>query len=113
VSKKVIGLAAALVLLVSATASAQWRGMGRTGGKVVDESGTAVADVTVRADLKGVGGTTLKTNEKGEWTLSGVAAGEWSLTIAKDGMEMVKAKVLVEEMKAPTFLKTTMKKVVQ
>lgn len=112
-TKKVFGLALVLLLVVAAAASAQWRGLGRTGGKVVDESGAAIADVTVRADLLGVGGTTIKTNDKGEWVLSGIARGDWSLTFAKDGMVTVKAKVNVQEMAAPGSLKTTMKKAAQ
>jgi hypothetical protein len=113
VVKKVFGFAVVLLVLVSATAFTQWRGLGRTSGKVVAEDGTALADVTVRADLLGVGGTTLKTNEKGEWTLSGIARGDWSITLAKDGMVTVKTKVSVQEMGAPSVLKTTMKKVPQ
>lgn len=111
--KKAIGLAAILLLIAGATASGQWRGLGRAHGKVVDESGAPMADVTVRADLLGRGGTTLKTNEKGEWTLSGIAKGDWSITIAKDGMETVKTKVAVQEMAVSSPIKTTMKKAVQ
>ena len=108
--KKAIGLAAILLVIASATASAQWRGLGRAHGKVVDESGTPMADATVRADLLGVGGTTLKTNDKGEWSLSGIAKGEWSITIAKAGMVTVKTKVTVQEMAVSSPLKTTLKK---
>lgn len=108
--KKVFGFAAILLLVVTATASAQWRGLGRAGGKVVDEDGTPLADVTVRADLPGMGGTTLKTNDKGEWTLSGIARGDWNITVAKDGMVTVKTKVNVQEMAAAASLKTTLKK---
>lgn len=108
--KKILGLTAVLLLVVTASASAQWRGLGRAGGKVVDESGSPMADVTIRADLPGQGGTTLKTNDKGEWTLSGIAKGEWSITVAKDGMTTVKTKVTVQEMAAPVAVKTTMKK---
>ena len=111
--KRVIGLAAVLLVFAAATASAQWRGLGRASGKVVDESGAPVAEATVRADLLGQGGTTLKTNEKGEWTLSGIARGDWSITLAKDGMVTVKAKLNVQEMAAPAMLKTTLKKAAQ
>ena len=40
------------VLLLPAGAFAQeWRGMGRVGGKVVDEDGKPVPDVTIKAAL--------------------------------------------------------------
>lgn len=109
-SKKGFGLALVLLLVVSATASAQWRGLGRASGKVVDDSGAPVANVTVRADLPGRGGTTIQTNEKGEWLLGGIARGEWNLTFAKDGMGLVKTKVVVQEMAAPAAVNTTLKK---
>ena len=107
---KALGLACVMVFVVAASASAQWRGLGRAAGKVVDEAGTALADVTVRADLLGVGGTTVKTNEKGEWVVNGIAKGEWQITLAKDGMVMIKTKVTVQEMAPAAFAKTTMKK---
>jgi hypothetical protein len=113
VMKRVMVLAAVLLVIASASASAQWRGLGRASGKVVDESGAAVAEATIRADLLGVGGTTLKTNEKGEWVLSGIARGDWSITVAKDGMVTAKAKVNVQEMAASTPVKTTLKKAQQ
>jgi hypothetical protein len=108
--KKIFGFAAILLVLAGVTASAQWRGLGRTAGKVVDEDGAPVVEATVRADLLGVGGTTLKTNDKGEWTLSGIAKGEWSITVAKNGMVTQKTKVSVQEMGAAASLKTTLKK---
>ncbi len=109
-NKKSFGLVLALALLFAATASAQWRGLGRAGGKVVDEAGAPIADVTVRADLPGAGGTVVKTNDKGEWSVSGIAKGEWVITLAKDGMALTKIKVPVQEMALPTPVKTTMKK---
>jgi hypothetical protein len=110
VVRKSMAFAAVLLVLASATVFAQWRGLGRAVGKVVDEAGAPVAEATVRADLLGVGGTTLKTNAKGEWILNGVARGEWSITVAKIGMVTQKTKVAVQEMGAPASLKTTLKK---
>jgi len=110
VVRRSIVFAAVLLVLAGTTAFAQWRGLGRAAGKVVDEAGTPVAEATVRADLLGVGGTTLKTNAKGEWILSGIKRGEWSITVAKDGMVTQKVKVAVQEMGAPASLRTTLKK---
>jgi hypothetical protein len=108
--KRAILVAAVLLLGFTTVASAQWRGLGRAAGKVVDEAGTPMAEVTIRADLPGVGGTTVKTNDKGEWTVSGIAKGDWTITVVKDGMVTVKTKVNVQEMAATNSLKTTLKK---
>lgn len=111
--KRAIGLAAVLLVIASSAAFAQWRGLGRAQGQVVDESGAAVADATVRADLLGQGGTTVKSNEKGEWVVSGIAQGEWKITVAKEGMATATAKVVVKEMAAVAPVKVTLKKAAQ
>jgi predicted Zn-dependent protease len=78
-----------LVLAIGATATAQSRGNHRLTGKVLDEAGAPVAAAQVRAAKKGE----LKpevftdtTNEKGEYTLNGLAAGEWIIEAMKDGV---------------------------
>jgi hypothetical protein len=109
-NRRTIVMALILMVVGAAGASAQWRGLGRVTGKVVDEAGAPVADATIRADLPGVGGTAAKTNEKGEWLVSGIAKGEWIITIAKEGMGLQKAKVIVQEMAAPPVVRTTLKK---
>ena len=109
-NKRVAIIAIAFALLVAGSASAQWRGLGRVTGVVVDETGAPVAGATIRADLLGVGGTVVQTNEKGEWIVSGIAKGEWVITVAKDGMALQKQAVVVREMAAPPLVKTTLKK---
>jgi hypothetical protein len=110
INRRVAIIAIACALLVAGSASAQWRGLGRVTGVVVDETGAPVAGATIRADLMGMGGTTTSTNEKGEWVVSGIAKGEWVITVAKDGLALQKQAVQVREMTAPPLVKTTMKK---
>jgi hypothetical protein len=100
----------AAVLLAATDASAQWRGMGRLTGKIVDETGAPVTDLTIKAEF-GLGGTTeVKTNAKGEFTLGGIAAGEWQLTIAKEGCVTVKYRTTVREMAVLAPVNVTLKK---
>jgi len=75
------GILVALILTLSASvALAQvWRGMGRIAGKVTDESGKPLEGVTVKLTLPGSGGTEIKSNKKGEWSIGGIARGEWQV----------------------------------
>lgn len=89
-----------LVVLAAAGVSAQeWRGMGRVGGKVVDEDGKPVAGVTVKATLPRAGnrGPESKSNARGEWAVGGIAGGEWALDFSKDGYETRSLTVQVME----------------
>ena len=83
-------LALALTLPLAAPAAAQeWRGMGRVAGKVMDEAGKPMPDVTVKAMLPSAGnaGPQVKSNSKGEWAIAGIAGGAWALDFIKDGYE--------------------------
>ena len=79
------------LLLVTSTAAAQdWRGMGRVGGKVIDEeTGKPIDGVKVKAMLPRAGnrGPESTSNNKGDWAIGGVANGEWALDFVKDGYE--------------------------
>ena len=76
----------ALAIAFAAPAVAQdWKGMGRMEGKVTDEAGAALANVTVKLELPGRGGTTIKTDKKGKWAIGGIAAGVWNVDLAADG----------------------------
>src|SRR5262249_26562972 len=74
---------AAAVLAVAVPAGAQdWRGgQGRLEGKVLDPDGKPIEGASVKLELPGRGGTTIKTNKKGQWAILGIAAGEWAVDI--------------------------------
>ena len=90
-----------LVLGLAATASAQeWRGMGRVGGKVVDEeTGKPIEGVEVKAMLPTSGnrGPQSKSNGKGEWAIGGVASGNWAIDFVKEGYETKSITVPIQE----------------
>lgn len=76
-----------VALLLSAGAFAQSRGALRLTGKVIDEAGQPVEGADVRAAKKGEATPqvfTAKTNKKGEWTIAGIAAGDWVIEAMKD-----------------------------
>lgn len=63
-----------------------WRGtQGRLEGRVVDASGQPVPGATIKLELPGRGGTTLKADKKGKWAIGGIAAGNWNLDVSAEG----------------------------
>jgi tetratricopeptide (TPR) repeat protein len=91
-----------LVAVAASAALAQdWRGMGRVGGKVVDDAtGQPIEGVTVKAMMpqsqnRGPGES--KSNSKGEWAVGGLANGEWALDFIKEGYETRSISVPVSE----------------
>jgi tetratricopeptide (TPR) repeat protein len=83
----VVVMACALaVMAMPRLAATQTRGEARIGGKVVDDQGKPAQDVIVRAQL---GSQTpplgAKTNNKGEWSINGIAGGMWELEFSKEG----------------------------
>ena len=72
------GLAVLTALFSVTGATAQeWRGMGRVGGKVVDEAGKPVEGVAVKAMMSRAGnrGPESQSNANGEWAVGGIAGG--------------------------------------
>jgi tetratricopeptide (TPR) repeat protein len=91
----------AAVLLATA-AMAQPKGNARLTGKVVDDQGQPIADVTVRAQMTGqtdiLSG---KSDKKGEWQIKGASAGEWKVELSKTGLETTVEVVEVKGDSAP------------
>jgi predicted Zn-dependent protease len=84
--------------LVAGTAAAQVRGDGRLYGKVVDQQGQPLQDVQVKAVMSGQPQPLqAKTNKKGEWTIIGLGAGQWTLEFSKEGYESQKGPVDIDE----------------
>ena len=97
---KLTGVSVLAVLLSATGVPAQeWRGMGRVGGKVVDEDGKPVEGVAVKAMMPRAGnrGPESTSNAKGEWAVGGIAGGQWALDFAKDGYETKSITVTVME----------------
>ena len=78
------------VLALSAVTAAQDRGKTKAQGKVVDEQGQALGEVSVAAVMSGMDKAfqQTKTNNKGEWKVENLAAGKWKFHFGgKQGLE--------------------------
>jgi tetratricopeptide (TPR) repeat protein len=81
-------------VLAALSAAAQSRGNGRIEGKVEDDQGQPAADVVIRAQMAGQADIVqAKSNNKGEWRLNNLGAGEWTVEFHKDGFEVNRVKV--------------------
>ena len=88
-----------------------WKGMGRMAGKVVDEGGTPIEGVVVEGSLPVADARVeAKTNKKGEWSIGGVARGDWQIEFAKDGYETFQAMVSIAELTRLPPMNVTLKK---
>jgi predicted Zn-dependent protease len=86
------------LLVAAGVAGAQIRGDGRIAGKVVDDTGQPMVDVQVRAVMEGqTQPLQTKTNKKGEWSINGLAAGQWTVEFTKEGYDPQKAPIAVDE----------------
>jgi hypothetical protein len=100
-----------LLVLVATLAAAQgWRGMGRAAGKVTDEEGKPLADVVIKLTLPGAGGTEVKTNNKGEWAIGGIARGDWNVDFEKAGYDVLRISVSISEYSRIPPVETKLKK---
>jgi len=92
---RLVALLAAAAIPVLATAQ-DWKGtQGRFEGRVLDPDGKPIEGATVRLELPGRGGTTLKTDKKGKWAIGGVAAGRWNVDIEAAGFQKKQAYLML------------------
>jgi Tfp pilus assembly protein PilF len=108
-----LAVAAALAMLVAGTSAwAQgWRGQGRLSGKVTDEGGKPLANVTIKLFLPAEnGGLDAKTNKKGEWAVAGLGRGNWNIDFTLEGYEPRRVAVALQEMERLPMMETVMKK---
>ena len=106
---------AALTLAVTLTTDgfAQTKGNLKITGKVLDAAGQPVPDAQVRAAKKGEAQPQVlnaKTNDKGEYSINNVAAGEWVLEAAKEGVGTIEVSTTLTDANRTTTLDITIKK---
>jgi tetratricopeptide (TPR) repeat protein len=102
-----------VAVTLSADVFAQSKGNLKITGKVLDAAGQPVADAQVRAAKKGEAQPQVfsaKTNDKGEYTINNVAAGEWVLEAAKEGVGVIEVSTTLTDANKTTTLDITIKK---
>jgi len=87
-----------LLTLIATGAAAQGKGDSRIAGKVLDSaSGQPLENVQVKGTLTGQAQpATAKSNKKGEFNLSNIPAGEWTVEFSKDVFDTQGGKVTIE-----------------
>ena len=91
-----------LCVLFAASASAQPKGNARINGKILDDQGKPAQAVLVRAVKAGDSqAMEARTNDKGEWQMTGLTAGGWNFEFAKDGFDSQRMTVQVTDNRNP------------
>jgi predicted Zn-dependent protease len=89
-------------LSLAAAASAQSKGTGRINGKILDDQGKPALNVQVRATRAGDSLVLeAKTNDKGEWSLQNMAAGQWNFEFIKEGFDPQRVQVEIADNRNP------------
>jgi tetratricopeptide (TPR) repeat protein len=98
-SSLILGLV--LVLAASSALSAQdWKGKGRLGGLVLDQSGAPIEGVKVKLfSLKAQEGTDVKTDKSGRWMAAWIRSGAWNVDFEKIGYAPKKIVIEISESK--------------
>jgi tetratricopeptide (TPR) repeat protein len=72
----------------AAGAQEAWQGNGKMSGKVMDPEGKGVPGVTVKLIFSGSNsGPELVTDNKGQWKVEKIAAGNWVVRFSKEGFD--------------------------
>jgi predicted Zn-dependent protease len=108
-----IVIAMACVAALSGGALAQPKGSARIKGKVVDDQGKPAEGVAIQATLAGQPQPLqTTTNNKGEFELKDMAAGQWEVTFAKDGFAPMKNAVELKDRERIEGVEVTLAKAV-
>jgi tetratricopeptide (TPR) repeat protein len=110
---KKIALVCMVIIVLALTLPAQdYKGKGRLGGIVTDESGNPIEGVTVKLfSPRANGGLTVKTGKDGKWLAAWIRSGGWDLDFEKIGFSPKKLSVEVSESKKNPDVEISMKKV--
>ena len=91
-----------LCLFFAAAASAQSKGNGRINGKILDDQGKPALNVQIRATRTGDPLILeAKTNDKGEWSMQGMVAGQWNFEFMKEGFDPQRMQVQIADNRNP------------
>jgi len=95
----------ALILLCLSLATSVWaqaKGNGRINGKIVDDQGKPAQNVQIRGMRAGDALVIeARTNDKGEWQVSGLAAGKYTFEFMKEGFDLQRVEVAITENRNP------------
>ncbi len=99
--KSALILGLILVLAASSLLSAQdWKGKGRLGGLVLDQSGAPIEGVKVKLfSLKAQEGTEVLTDKSGRWMAAWIRSGGWNVDFEKIGYAPKKIVIEISESK--------------
>jgi tetratricopeptide (TPR) repeat protein len=110
-------LTAALAFQATTADAQEWAGRGRLQGSLKDEDGKPVvgAKLTFRKGSEKVdaalpGPAPVESNDKGRWSIGGLAGGLWSVVIEKQGYLISEGQLQVNEFAAAQPATITMKK---
>jgi hypothetical protein len=94
--KRVLMALGLAIVLSGGQVAAQFKGIGRLNGKVVDADGAPIEGVAIKL-RQGTDIIEGKTDAKGDWLLAGVARGNWLVSFDKEGFPSKLVKVVVEK----------------
>src|SRR5512137_380288 len=108
-------LIAGMILILAASsvvAGQDWKGKGRLGGLVLDQSGAPLEGVRVKLfSLKANEGTEVKTDKSGRWMAAWIRSGGWNVDFEKIGFAPKKIVVEISESKKNPDIEIRMDKV--